>query len=125
MTAQIVEIAGQKIAMLPVDDYNRLLELAEDQADTAAAERAERRRLSGEEEFVPFELVRSIIDGENALRAWRKYRGLTQDQLADKAKVRKATVSEIENGKAQGKPAIWRAFAEVLNVTVDDILPLD
>ena len=125
MTAQIVEIAGQKIAMLSFEDYNRLLELAEDQADIAAAERAEQRRRSGEEEYVPFELVRSIIDGENALRAWRKYRGLTQEQLADMTKVRKATVSEIENGKAQGKPAIWRAFAEALNVTVDDILPLD
>ena len=125
MTAQIVEIAGQKIAMLPFEDYNRLLELAEDQADIAAAERAEQRRRSGEEEYVPFELVSSIIDGENALRAWRKYRGLTQEQLADMTKVRKATVSEIENGKAQGKPAIWRAFAEALNVTVDDILPLD
>ena len=125
MTAQIVEIAGQKIAMLSFEDYNRLLELAEDQADIAAAERAEQRRRSGEEEYVPFELVSSIIDGENALRAWRKYRGLTQEQLADMTKVRKATVSEIENGKAQGKPAIWRAFAEALNVTVDDILPLD
>ena len=125
MTVQIVEVAGQKMAMLPVADYDRLLELAEDQADIAAAERAERRRLSGEEEYVPFELVSSIIDGENALRAWRKYRGLTQEQLADMTKVRKATVSEIENGKAQGKPAIWRAFAEVLDVTVDDILPLD
>ena len=123
MTAQIVEIAGQKIAMLPLADYKLLLELAEDQADIAAAERAELRRAQGEE-YVPFELVDAIINGENALRVWRKYRGLTQDQLAEKANVRKATLSEIENGKAQGKPAIWRAFADVLNVTVDDILPL-
>lgn len=68
-------------------------------------------------------MVNSIIEGESALRAWRKYRGYTQEQLAEKAKVRKATVSEIESGKAQGKPAIWRSFADVLNVTVDHILP--
>ena len=124
MTAQIIEIAGQKIALLPIADYQRLLELAEDQADIAAAERADRRREEGEE-YVPFELIDSIINGENALRAWRKYRGLTQDQLADKASVRKATISELESGKAQGKPAVWRALAEVLDVTVDDIFPLD
>ena len=76
MTAQIVEIAGEKMAMLPLADYQRLLEIAEDQADIAAAERAEQRRLAGEE-YVPFELVNAIIDGENALRAWRKYRGFT------------------------------------------------
>jgi DNA-binding XRE family transcriptional regulator len=125
MTVQIVEIAGHKMAMLPVADYERLLELAENQADIAAAERAKQRRLAGEEEFVPFELVNAIIDGENALRVWRKYRGLTQGQLADAAKVRKSTVSEIENGKAQGKPALWRALADALKVTVDDILPID
>ena len=33
-------------------------------------------------------------------------------------------ISEIENGKAQGKPSLWRAFADALGVTVDDILPL-
>ena len=123
MTAQIVEIAGQKMAMLPIADYERLLDLAEDQADIAAAERAEQRRLAGEE-YVPFALVNAIIHGENALRGWRKYRGLTQDQLATQAKLRKSTVSEIENGKAQGKPATWRALADALNVSVDDILPL-
>lgn len=124
MTAQIVEIAGQKIAMLPIADYERLLELAEEQADLAAADRAEQRRLEGEE-YVPFELVNSIINGENALRAWRTFRGLTQEQLAALAQVRKATISEIENGRAQGKPALWRALAEALNVSVDDILPLE
>ncbi len=124
MTVQFVEFAGQKIAMLPVVEYERLLEIAEDQADNAAAARAEKRRLAGEE-YVPFELVNAIINGENALRTWRKYRGLTQMQLAERAKVRGATVSEIESGKAQGKPALWRALADVLDVTVDDILPLD
>jgi DNA-binding XRE family transcriptional regulator len=123
MTVQIVEIGGQKIAMLPADEFERLVEQYEERMDIAAAERAEQRRLSGEEEFIPFGMVKSVIDGENALRAWRKHRGLTQDQLATRANVRLSTVSEIETGKAQGKPSIWRAFAKVLNVTVDDIFP--
>lgn len=124
MSAQIVEIAGQKIAMLPVADYHRLLELAEEQADLAGADRAEQRRLAGEE-YVPFALIDRIIQGDNAVRAWRTYRGLTQAQLADAAEVRKSTISEIESGKAQGKPTLWRALAGALDVTVDDILPLD
>ena len=124
MTAQIVEIAGEKIAMLPIADYKRLLELAEEQDDIAAAKRAEERRLAGEE-YVPFELVNAIIDGEIALRVWRKYRGLTQDKLAAMTKVRKSAISELETGKAQGKPATWRALADALDVSVDDILPLN
>ncbi len=124
MTAQIVEIAGQKIAMLPAVEYQLLIEQAEELADIAAADRAETRRSAGEE-YVPFELVKSIIDGENALRAWRQFRGLNQAELAEKAGVRHPTISELENGKAQGKPTTWRALADALDVTVDDILPLD
>ena len=124
MTAQIVEIAGKKIAMLPAEEYQLLLEKLEDQADILAAERAEKRRLAGEE-YVPFSLVNSIIEGENALRSWRKYRNMTLQQLADATGARHATLSLIENGKAQGKPALWRALADALSVTVDDILPDD
>ena len=125
MTVQIVEIGGQKIAMLPADEFERLVEQLEDRADDAAAQRAEQRRSAGTEEYIPFELVNAIVNGENALRVWRKHRGLTQEQLAAKAEVRLSTVSEIENGKAQGKPSIWRAFATVLDVSVDEILPVD
>lgn len=124
MTVQIVEIAGQKMAMLPVDDYQKLLDVAEDRADAIAAIAAEQRRTGGEE-YLPAELVDQIMNGENALRVWRNYRGMTVRTLADRAGARVATISEIENGKAQGKPALWRALAEALNVSVDDILPLE
>ena len=122
MNVQFVEVGGQIIAMLPVADYERLLDMAENNADIAAAQRAEKRRLEGEE-YVPFALIDSIIKGENALRAWRKFRGLTLSQLANKTNSRQAMLSDIENGKAHGKPALWRALAETLNVSVDDILP--
>lgn len=122
MTVQYVEIGGQKIAMLPAADYEHLLDMAELNADIAAAQRAEKRRLAGEE-HIPFALVDSIIKGENPVRAWRKYRGLTLTELAARTGSRKAMLSDIENGKAQGKPALWRALADALDVSVDDILP--
>lgn len=123
MTAQIIEIAGQKMAILPVADYERLVELAEDQADIAAAERAEQRRKEGEE-YIPFELVNAIINGGNTLKIWREYRGMSQRQLAETVKCRPATISELENDKAQGKPKTWRALASALDVELDDIVPL-
>jgi DNA-binding XRE family transcriptional regulator len=122
MTAQIVEISGQKMAVLPMADYERLIEIAEEQADISAAIAAEKRRQDGEE-LIPSELVYAIMDGENPLRAWRKYRGLTIDTLAATAGIRQSMLSMLENGKAQGKPAHWRALAEALNVTIEDIFP--
>ena len=124
MTAQIVEIAGRKMAVLPVEDYARLIDIVEDKADATAAEAAERRRIEGEE-YLPAEMVDRILNGESALRVWRTYRRMTLDQLAAATGSRKSTLSLIENGKAQGKPALWRALAGALGVSADDILPED
>lgn len=122
MSIQFLEISGQKMAMLPVADYERLIDIAEEQFDIKAAISAEKRRLEGEE-IVSSELVYAIMDGENPLRAWRKYRGMTQDELARAAGTSKSLLSLIENGKAQGKLQLWRSMAQVLNVDIEDILP--
>jgi DNA-binding XRE family transcriptional regulator len=122
MTVQFVEIAGQKMAVLPVADYERLVDMAEDRSDAIAAARAAQRREAGEE-YVPAELVDAILAGQSPLRVWRKHRGLTLEQLAQATGARHATLSDIENGKAQGKPALWKSLANALDVAVDDILP--
>ena len=123
MAVQFIEIDGRKLAVLPEDDYRRLLDIVEEQDDIAAAVAAQKRREAGEE-YVPAEMVYRMMDGENALRVWREYRSMTLTQLASHAGVNKATVSQLENGKAFGRPATWRALAGALKVTVDDILPL-
>ena len=124
MAVQFIELDGRKLAVLPEDDYRRLLDAVEEQDDIAAAVAAQKRREAGEE-YVPAEMVYRMLDGENALRVWREYRGMTLTQLASHAGVNKATVSQLENGKAFGRPATWRALADALKVSVDDILPLD
>ena len=124
MTVQILEIAGQRMAVLPAEDYERLLEALEDRDDAELAEQAARRREAGEE-YVPLEMVDKMLAGESALRVWRQYRGLTIDALGKSSGILKSAISELENGKALGKPATWRALADALKVTVDDILPLD
>ena len=122
MSVQILEIAGTRMAMLPVEDYERLLEIAEEQSDIQASVSAEKRRIEGEE-YIPAELVYAIMDGENPLRAWRKYRGMSLEQLAEISGTSKSLLSLVENGKAQGKPLMWRQLAEALNVSIEDILP--
>ncbi|WP_017666458.1 helix-turn-helix transcriptional regulator [Porphyrobacter sp. AAP82] len=124
MTAQFIEIDGKKMAVLAIADYEALLEAAEEREDCQLAAEADRRRAAGEE-YVPSSLVDRLIDGENALRVWREYRGLSLNRLAEVSGVNKAMVSQLENDKAHGKPATWRALADALKVTVDDILPLD
>lgn len=124
MSAQIVEIAGEKMAVLPVADYERLLEIAEDKADAVAAAVAEKRRLDGEE-YLPSEMVDRILAGESALRVWRKHRNLSLKALAAKAGVGFTYISELERGLKNGPGHVWVKLARAMDVTADDILPAD
>lgn len=122
MTVQIVEIAGQKMALLPVADYERLVDIVEDKLDVLAAVESENRRKEGEE-YLPADMIDRILSGESALKVWRKHRGMTLEQLSRAVGTGQPTLSRIENGLLQGKAALWRSIAEALNVSIDDILP--
>ena len=102
----------------------QLLEIAEDKADSLAAEAAERRRAEGEE-YLPADMLDRILAGESALKLWRKYRGLTQQELASRANTTNATISRMEDGKQLGNLEVWRSAARALNVSVEDIFPFD
>ena len=122
MSVQFVEIGGQKMAVMPVAEYQHLLTEVEEADDVRAAEAAERRRIAGEE-YLPVEMVDRILGGEAALRVWRKYRGLTLATLSEISGISTSYLSELESGNRQGKPMLWRKLASALGVTVDDILP--
>ncbi|MEO5598313.1 MAG: helix-turn-helix transcriptional regulator [Novosphingobium sp.] len=124
MSVQFIEIGGQKMAMLPLDEFHRLRDACEDQADLRDAALAELRMTEGEE-YLPAALVDQLLAGENALRVWRKHRGMTLEGLSNATGVVKSMLSNIENGKRSGTAATWRALAAALNVTVDDILPAE
>lgn len=124
MSVQFVEIAGHKLAVLPEAEYQRLIELAEEQHDIDAAIAAEKRLAAGEE-TVPDTLVKAILSGEPPLRVWRKHRGLTLAQLSASSGIATSSLSSAENGKRGLSMEGWRAVADALDVLVDDILPLE
>ena len=124
MGVQILEIGGRKMAVVPVEDYQRLVELAEDREDIAAAADAERRRNEGME-YLPASMVNRILDGENALRVWREHRGLTISDLAEKSGYGYSMISKVESGARQGTVALWNAIAKALKVLPEDIMPVD
>jgi ribosome-binding protein aMBF1 (putative translation factor) len=124
MSVQIVEIGGRKMAVLPVEDYQRLAEIAEDREDIAAAADAERRRKEGME-YLPANMVNRILDGENALRVWREHRGMTMSELAEKSGYGYSMISKVESGTRRGTVALWNAVAAALKVLPEDIMPTD
>ncbi|MBY8828437.1 helix-turn-helix transcriptional regulator [Hephaestia mangrovi] len=124
MTVQIIEVAGNRMAVLPEDEYRQLLDAVEDRGDRDAAVEAERRRLAGEE-YIPVSVMDRLLAGESPVKVWRQYRGLTQGELASRIGVTNMSVSNLERGSRGAKMQVWRALSEALDVPLEDILPED
>jgi DNA-binding XRE family transcriptional regulator len=113
---------GDRMAVIPVEEYERLVEAAEETTDVRAYDEAKRRLASGQDEMLPSAMVNRILDGENALRVWREHRGLTLKELADKAQVSAPFLSQIEKGQREGSVETMRKLADALKISVDDLI---
>lgn len=76
----------------------------------------------GEEELIPSQIAYAILDGENPIKVWREYRGMTQQAVADNAGISKPYLSQIETNKRTGTKEVLLAIAKALKVTLDDIV---
>lgn len=120
---QIIENAGKpEWAVLPYEEYLKLLEDAEMLEDIQDFDRITSAIKRGEEELIPSEVAYALLDGENPIKVWREFRGLTQQQLADEAGISKPYLSQIETGKRTGTTDILSAIAKALNLSLDDVV---
>ena len=123
MTKQIIETPkGERLVVIPEAEYEALIEAIEDAEDLAAVAEIEAKRARGEEEeTVPAEFVGRMLAGESLIRLWREHRGLSAKELAEKAGIAQAYLSQLETGKREGPVGTLKKLAEVLKVTIDDL----
>lgn len=114
---------GRRFAVVPMELWEEMLDKAELLEDIALYDSAVAALERGEEEFVPSELVDRLLPGENPVKVWREYRGLSQRELAQKAGVAQAYVAQIETGRRKGSVGTLRRLAEALRVDLDDLVP--
>ena len=58
-------------------------------------------------------------------REWREYRGLTQDQLAERMETNKGAISKIENGHSTYNQSSLEAWALALQCEPADLITRD
>ncbi len=122
MNIQIIHSpGGEEMVVMSKADYDRLLAASADNADAAEANRLIARVKAGDEEILPSEMVERLVAGENPLKVWREYRGLTQDQLAKSATMSRIYLSQIERGTRQGSVKMLSRLAHLLKVDIDDL----
>ena len=120
---QLIERNGKpEWAVLPYEMHLQLVEQAEMLEDIRDYDTAREAIERGEEELVPAEVVYAILDGANPIKAWREYRGLTQQQLAQAVGISSPYLSQLETGKRTGTAEVLAAIARALGVTLDDIV---
>ncbi|GGE08410.1 hypothetical protein GCM10011390_29370 [Aureimonas endophytica] len=115
---EAVSLKGEPLIVLTRAEYD---ELIEDAGDAALARDAMSKDAGAP--AMPSELVQAVWSGTlHPLAAWRKAVGLSQAELAAKAKLRPATVSDIESGKIDPRLSTLRALAAALGLGIEDIV---
>lgn len=119
---------GTELAVITRDELLRLRGLDQqddDAADIAAADRA--RHAS--DVRIPSAVVDAMLAGETPIAAWRKHRGISQAELAERAGVTQAAISRLETvgvaGVPSGRLGTRRAIAKALDVSIEALEPLD
>jgi DNA-binding XRE family transcriptional regulator len=122
MSVQIIERDGRpEWAVIPYAEYQRMVARLEELQDVADAEAALAAIERGDEELIPGEIVDRLHGGENRLKIWREYRGLTQAALAGAADVSQGMITMIETGRRSGSVPVLKRLAGALRLEVDDL----
>ena len=106
-------------AVIPWQEYERLARTTE--GALTDEELYDIAKATGDESF-PIEVADRLLAGENPVKVYREYRGLTQSQLATAVALNTVYLSQIETGKRTGSAKTLAALAGALNVSVDDLI---
>jgi hypothetical protein len=107
--SQIIHIDGEDLVVIARSDYEALLARAGDEASedamTARIVAATDAKIArGEDVVLPAVVWAAIESGAHPIRAIRKYRGLTQIEVAERAGLRQGYIADIEAGKKTRLP---------------------
>lgn len=124
-TVQIITSpAGEEMVVISKKEFDALAALAmdrdEDAADVAIydARKAELAE-QGEAGLLPAAVSLAVLRGETRLKAIRKHRTMSQQQVAAKAGIAQGFLSDLENGHRNITDAVADSLAAALDVPAD------
>lgn len=101
MNYDIIHIAGKPHVLIPIHDFTAL-------------------KNAGGGANLPQEVLEMLALGNDSpIKVLRKYRGMTQGDLANDAGISRPYLTEIETGKKDGSIRALKAIAGALNVSLE------
>jgi len=117
---------GEEMVVLSRQEYDQLIHRAYDAADSQDAALAAiqlEKIQTGKTALIPAPVAHAIaIDGVHPIKAWRDYHGWTGAELAQKTKLARTTISQIETGKRKGTVAAYKALAKAFGTSVTSLI---
>ena len=107
---QIIQQNGAALfAVLPIADYERM-----------------KKADDGKRHTLPHEVVKMNLEqGYSLLKAWRLYFGLSQAELAEKAKCTQSQIANFETDKQTPRADTLLRLSQALAVSADLLLEFD
>src|SRR5262245_44806723 len=122
MSVRFQKTPRGEVAILPRKDYEALVAKAaeaDEDAGTARVVARAREDVAEGGALMPQDIVDRLANGENAVRVLREWREGTQMYLSFKTNLSQGHISDIENVRRVGTPAVLRMIADVLKVPLD------
>lgn len=114
---------GDEMVVLTRADYDDLVaraaEADEDEADAALFDERMADLKAGRDAQLPAEVSAAMLKGATLLRAVRKWRGMTQVQVADQTGLGQGYLSELETGAKKGSRDALEVLAAALNIPAE------
>lgn len=105
--------------VVPFERWEAIVSALEDAEDVRLAREA---LADPKNESLPWELARALAGGANRVRTWREFRGLSQEELAERAGLDQPTVARSEAGD-DGDAGARERLAQALDCAVEDLVP--
>lgn len=105
------ERLGKDKIVINLEDFENLMDIiAYDQAKARC------------QEIFPADMADRLIAGENPVRVFRTYRGLSQESLAKASGISRAMIAQIETGRKSGSVDTLKKLSTALDVDLDDLI---
>lgn len=126
MKVQFKQTSSGEVAIIPLAEYKRLKALSDEAGEDIGTARLVARAKKDKGLLLPFAVVQQLANGENPIRVLRKFRGLTQAELAtaESVQISQNYLSDLEKGKRKGPFELHRKIAKFLDVPLDLLEPI-